>query len=120
MRWDDAMDRMAERAAAASGQDERTGFVGAFGTPADLARKLLSGTIDGSELDAALEGLGAATDNTMISMALALQDERGADPRSSLFVALTQMLLLGLLVAGHPRGGGASQEPNDEFPGATQ
>jgi hypothetical protein len=119
MRWDDAHERMAERSAAASGQDQ-PGFIGLFVTPADMARKLLSGLLDGAELDAAVEGLGAATDNTMMSMALALQDERGGDPRSSLFVALTQMVLQGIYVGSRPRGGGASQEPNDEFPGATQ
>lgn len=119
MRWDDAHDRMAERSAAAAGRD-REGFIGVFATPSDLARKLLSGTLDGAELDAALEGLGAATDNTMMSMALALQDERGGGPRASLFVALTQMLLQGMLVAGHARGGGASQRPSSDFPGATE
>ena len=105
MRWDDAMEAVADRSTAAGGLDASADgrkFHDLVVTPVDMARKLLFGYLDGAELDRAVESLSAATTNTLVAMSLAMEDPRGGDPRASLYVALTQMLLMGMLVGGGP------------------
>ena len=122
MRWDDAMDRMADRMLATAGlpADERDGYKPLIGAPADLGRKLLYGLMDGTELDAAIEGLGNAATNTVATMVLTSQDPRGGDARAALYVALAQMLVMGLLIGRGPHEDEPEHRSSGEFGGAQE
>jgi hypothetical protein len=121
MRWEEAKERVAARSAAATGSPaDGPDVVQHVGRPQDMARRLLSGVLEGEELEAALGGLLAVTNNA-IGVLAATPDYRGGV--ASLYVLFTQNLLMGLLVGSSPervRGDGASQEPSDDFDGATE
>lgn len=120
MRFNEAQERVAARSAAALGKPHDCNTEEMFHVhirPADLSRRLLSGSLDGEELDAAVIGMGSATMNTLKALAVCDED---TEVMASLYGAFTQVLLLGILLGGRPHDDTVERRPSSDFPGAVE